>query len=173
MQFCCDFDVIIGGLNPLSKNDRKKTERIVRNVSETAGDVLEVINDITDSTENLAEGIDPISRLKRALEGMTVAEAKATLKKGDHIKVMRTIYSHHGIYIGYGKVIEYNEGVVQKSSLESFADGDSIIYVDEPSPYTKNEIVKRAKSRLWESDYNLVWNNCENFATWCRCGGKL
>ena len=173
MELCCDFGGIIQGNLTPSKNERKKTEMDVRDVSETAGDVLEFFNDITDSAENLEEGITPISRLKRALEGMTVEEAKATLKKGDHIKVMRTVYSHHGIYIGYGKVIGYNDRVVQKSSLESFADGDSIIYVDESSRYTKNEIVQRAKSRLGESDYNLIWNNCENFATWCRCGGKL
>ncbi len=156
-----------------SKYERKNLERVVRNVSETAGDVLEFMNNIEDSKENLEEAINPTSRFKRAWVGMTVAEAKATLEKGDHIKVMRTVYSHHGIYIGKGQVIEYNDGVVQESSLKSFADGDSIICVYEPSDYTKNEIVQRAKSRLGESDYNLAWNNCENFATWCRCGGEL
>jgi len=156
-----------------SKEQMRYQERVVRKVSETAGDVLEFINNIGDSKENLEEAINPIKRSKRVWEGMTVKEAKATLEKGDHIKVMRTVYSHHGIYIGKGQVIEYNDGVVQESSLESFADGDSIIRVYEPSDYTKNEIVQRAKSRLGESDYNLVWNNCENFATWCRCGGDV
>ena len=156
-----------------SKEERKMTEMVVREVSETAGDVLEFINNIEDSRDNLIEAVDPISRAMKVWEGMTVTEAKAKLKKGDHIKVMRTVYSHHSIYIGEGQVIEYNDGVVEKSSLESFADGDRIIYVSEPSCYSNDEIVRRAKSRLGECDYNLVWNNCENFATWCRCGGEL
>ena len=31
-------------------------------------------------------------------------------------------------------------------------------------------VIERAKSRLGESDYNLVFNNCEHFATWCKTG---
>lgn len=155
-----------------TKKERKKVEMKVREVSETAGNLLEGYNNVLDSKENFEEALNPISRLKNTIASMTVSEALCTLKKGDHIKVMRSVYSHHGIYIGKGKVIHYDDFIVCMSTLEDFANGDDILFVDEPSPYKRSEIVKRAKSRLGESEYNLVWNNCENFATWCRCGGE-
>ena len=36
--------------------------------------------------------------------------------------------------------------------------------------YSPEETVKRAKSRLGEDRYNLVMNNCEHFAIWCKTG---
>jgi hypothetical protein len=31
-------------------------------------------------------------------------------------------------------------------------------------------VVQRAESRLGQSNYNLLFNNCEHFATWCKTG---
>lgn len=156
-----------------SKKERKKMEKSVRKVSKTAGNIIEGCNNVLDSKENLEETLNPMSRLINTCKSMTIFEALCTLKKGDHIKVMRSVYSHHGIYIGHGDVIEYNDGIAQETTLQDFADGDKIILVDELRSYKKKEIVQRAKSRLGESDYNILYNNCENFATWCRCGGKV
>lgn len=36
--------------------------------------------------------------------------------------------------------------------------------------YTPDETVERAQSRLGESQYNLMTNNCEHFAIWCKTG---
>lgn len=36
--------------------------------------------------------------------------------------------------------------------------------------YSSDETVKRAKSRRDENSYNLVTNNCEHFAIWCKTG---
>lgn len=36
--------------------------------------------------------------------------------------------------------------------------------------YTPKETIERAKSRIGESDYNLITNNCEHFALWCKTG---
>lgn len=36
--------------------------------------------------------------------------------------------------------------------------------------YTPEETIARAKSRLGETDYNLITNNCEHFALWCKTG---
>lgn len=175
------FDLIdIVGTGPLieegpklpSKRQRRKVEKVVREVSETAGDITEGCNNIIDTGENLAEAIHPIARLINCIRAMSVSEALGILEEGDHIKVMRSAYSHHGIYIGKRKVIEYNDGIVQESTLIDFANGDNILLVNEPTEYSKEEIVQRAKSRLGEFEYNLLYNNCENFATWCRCGGK-
>ena len=34
--------------------------------------------------------------------------------------------------------------------------------------YSPKETVRRARSRLGESSYNLATNNCEHFAIWCK-----
>lgn len=36
--------------------------------------------------------------------------------------------------------------------------------------YSPEETVWRAKSRLGETNYNLLFNNCEHFAIWCKTG---
>lgn len=36
--------------------------------------------------------------------------------------------------------------------------------------YSPAETLRRAKSRLGENSYNLVFNNCEHFVVWCKTG---
>jgi hypothetical protein len=36
--------------------------------------------------------------------------------------------------------------------------------------YSPKETVERARSRVGENSYNLVTNNCEHFAIWCKTG---
>lgn len=36
--------------------------------------------------------------------------------------------------------------------------------------YTPEETIERAKSRIGEHKYNLLLNNCEHFAVWCKTG---
>jgi len=36
--------------------------------------------------------------------------------------------------------------------------------------YSPEETVARAKEKLGETEYNLVTNNCEHFAIWCKTG---
>ena len=103
---------------------------------------------------------------------------------GDHLfrdgdSIAGQYYTHHAIYIGRGDVIHYAEagdGVrVHVASFEEFANGHPVKrYTEQRSPllYTPEEAVRRAKSRLGESDYNLAINNCENFVRWCRAGGE-
>ena len=38
--------------------------------------------------------------------------------------------------------------------------------------YSPEETVKRAEGKLGESNYNLVFNNCEHFAVWCKTGKR-
>lgn len=38
--------------------------------------------------------------------------------------------------------------------------------------YTPEETLKRAYSRIGESKYNLLKNNCEHFALWCKTGNS-
>lgn len=148
------------------KDALRKMERMVGKVSKPAGDVLEKVNNILDSIDNVTDR----PCIQEFRSAMSVEKALHILQKGDHIKCNRTLYSHHGIYIGNGEVIAYDDSIVKSCSLEEFADGDGILRVEEKAIYSPDRIVSRAWSRVGETDYNLIVNNCENFATWCRCG---
>lgn len=41
------------------------------------------------------------------------------------------------------------------------------------SVFTAEETIRRAKERLGEEKYNLVTNNCEHFAMWCKTGESV
>lgn len=103
------------------------------------------------------------------------------LTAGSHIKTSRLGYSHHGIYCGNGKVVHYSgfaqafkKGALEVTTLDRFLGGETECYiVKHPShkiKYSKSEIVERAFSRIGEDSYNLAFNNCEHFATWCVTG---
>ena len=98
---------------------------------------------------------------------------------GAHLTSSRRGYSHHGVYVGRGLVVHYSGlsgrfwqcGPVEEVSLSRFAIGNVVRIVEHPkSPYSPEEIVGRARSRLGENDYRLLTNNCEHFCNWCLCG---
>lgn len=101
---------------------------------------------------------------------------------GSHLKVARFGYSHHGIYIGNGQVIHYagfceafRSGPIEIATLATFQGRAKTIEVIEYNHqyFSSNEIVARAKSRLAENSYNLIFNNCEHFACWCVTGKSI
>ena len=64
----------------------------------------------------------------------------------------------------------------QMSSLFSLT-GETVIKKDtlriveyNTDVYDPSEVIRRARSRLGESKYNLIWNNCEDFTIWCKTG---
>jgi hypothetical protein len=62
-------------------------------------------------------------------------------------------------------------GPVEEVSLSRFAIGHQVRIVEHTkSPYSPEEIVRRARSRLGENDYRLLTNNCEHFCNWCLNG---
>jgi hypothetical protein len=98
---------------------------------------------------------------------------------GDHLRVDRGEYDHHGIYIGGGSVIHYDGGPfsdgrdeVCSVRVESFSSGDSVQVVQHPVSecLPPKQVVEHARSRLGEAEYSLVSNNCEQFAIWCKTG---
>ena len=100
---------------------------------------------------------------------------------GSHIKTARTVYSHHGIYCGNGKVVHYSgfaeafkKGKLEITTLAAFLGSETKYYVIEyPSDkvkFSSKEIIRRALSRVGEDSYNIVFNNCEHFAAWCVTG---
>ncbi|CAG2226069.1 PLA2G16 [Mytilus edulis] len=40
------------------------------------------------------------------------------------------------------------------------------------TPFRGEDIVERALSRIGPNTYNVLWNNCEHFASWCRYDKK-
>ena len=97
---------------------------------------------------------------------------------GAHLKSSRVVYSHHGVYIGGGKVVHYagfyrrwRPGPVEEVTLSRFAVGHTIRIVDHTTrTYSPQEIVDRARSRVGERNYRLLTNNCEHFCNWCVSG---
>jgi hypothetical protein len=102
------------------------------------------------------------------------------MAKGDQIYVYRELvnleglYQHHGIDCGDNFVIHYRKPseTVEKTSLGVFARGN-IVYIREYADgfcFLSDHVVERAESRLGEQKYNLLFNNCEHFASWCKTG---
>lgn len=94
-------------------------------------------------------------------------EYNLQLVKGDHIRVRRNAYYHHGIYCNHGEVIHYYAsngcGVVTRHSLNYFARG-GVVKVARYKSFSAEKVIKRAESRIREKQYNLLFNNCEHFA---------
>jgi Lecithin retinol acyltransferase len=102
------------------------------------------------------------------------------MARGDQIYVMRplagvdSLYQHHGIDCGDGSVIHYykppGDAVVTRTSYEIFA-RENPVYTKQVNPsYVPDIVIERAESRLGERQYNLLTNNCEHFASWCKTG---
>lgn len=93
----------------------------------------------------------------------------------DHLQTPRQhgLFNHHGIDLGDGTVAHYLEGrEILRSRLEEFSRGQPVT----PVVYPENDCsapgvtLRRAMGRLGEQRYNLLFNNCEHFAHWCKTG---
>jgi len=119
---------------------------------------------------------------------------------GDIIGIDRTGYEHYGIYCGNNQVIHFTSensdvsarhnvivetgmSVFMRGQLRFFvldidrliADKDVFTYLlaKEGKQYRifgGSETVQRARSMLGKTDYDLLYNNCEHFAMWCKTG---
>lgn len=97
---------------------------------------------------------------------------------GAHLVSPRMGYSHHGIYAGNGIVIHYSglaegfsKGGIWSTTLEDFALGKGFTIRQHFKPtYDTEESVQRAQARVGEDQYNVIFNNCEHFVTWCILG---
>jgi hypothetical protein len=100
------------------------------------------------------------------------------MARGDQIYAMRELmnisgmYEHHGIDCGDGTVIHYRKPseTIERTSLEIFSQGQRIYVKPYAIRYIADTTIYRAESRLGEREYNLLFNNCEHFATWCVTG---
>ena len=91
----------------------------------------------------------------------------------DHLEVPRQhgLFNHHGIDLGDGTIAHYLEGrEILRSPLEEFSQGQPVRVIDHAEASPVGVTLRRAMGRLGEADYNLLFNNCEHFATWCKTG---
>ena len=188
MQVSNDSTISVGfpvSLIP-NKHNRYVLEWMLRDISGGVGEAMNFANRVTDTVENFSSANIALvaSFFTENEETMSLEEAGRILTAGDHIRVLLHFpwgiaFYHHGIYVGNGMVIEYTgrvseQKVIRKCSLESFARGKKIELDNrEEAVYSPAEIGARAESRIGETAYCLAYNNCESFATWCRCGGSL
>jgi len=96
---------------------------------------------------------------------------------GAHLVTRCAFYTHHGIYIGGGRVIHYaglahglRRGPVEAISLESFARSRTIRIRQEHQSFDPHEVMARARSRLGECNYRILTNNCEHLCAWALRG---
>jgi len=89
-----------------------------------------------------------------------------------HFLNIQGVYEHHGIDCGDGTVIHYRKPseTIERTSLELMAQGGRIYVKQYQVCFVPEVVVHRAESRLGERNYNLLFNNCEHFATWCKTG---
>jgi hypothetical protein len=92
-----------------------------------------------------------------------------------HLQVPRQhgLFLHHGIDLGDGSVAHYLEGrEILRSPLAEFSRGEPVGEVPYPAASCSpvGVTLRRAMGRLGEQNYNLLFNNCEHFAHWCKTG---
>ncbi len=102
------------------------------------------------------------------------------MARGDQIYVYRElwnlegVYEHHGIDCGDGTVIHYRKPseTVERTSWETFSRNKPVYKKSYSNQFCflPDIVVERAQSRLGERKYNLLFNNCEHFANWCKTG---
>lgn len=107
----------------------------------------------------------------------------AELKPGDHIRVKREYYYHHGVYVGDDFVVHYtgvdndcvshpNDVSVMKTSLDFFAkegivEKASLSMLEKIHKRSNEEAVKLALEAIGTKNYDFLHNNCEDFANRC------
>jgi hypothetical protein len=110
------------------------------------------------------------------------------MKPGDHLVVPLFLgLTHHGIYIGRGRVVHWDSGVRGRVGLFTLLCGPTKARIRETSlgrftsgcrsrvrryrlSLDRETVVARARARVGEQGYDLLVNNCEQLATWCKTG---
>lgn len=107
------------------------------------------------------------------------------VEKGDHLRVSRGDYYHHGIAVNSNEVIHFTgekesssgcgikDAIIKKTSLKSFLNGGILDFVFYRTKSVKSpeETVEIAQSFLNRKvEYSVFNNNCEHFATFCKTG---
>lgn len=110
-------------------------------------------------------------------------------KKGDIVRIKFGSFYHYGIYVDDDEIIQFglpptdfkrdNSSVeVCVTSIEDFLN-DKFLEVGECEKserkkiFPVDEIVDRARKRIGEKGYHILYNNCEHFVYQCAFGEKV
>eukprot|EP00164_Ancoracysta_twista_P002008 GFYU01002647.1.p1 GENE.GFYU01002647.1~~GFYU01002647.1.p1 ORF type:complete len:479 (-),score=97.27 GFYU01002647.1:475-1911(-) len=139
-------------------------------------DTQDDMTDFTDLTD-----MDSASDDDAAIASM---EAEHGLTAGDHIYVTRLdgTYEHHGVYIGDNTVVHYTGphlpkgrlALIRTTTLKKFmgstSDRVDVRRYSDGMHDSADIVIRRALKLVGAAQYNLLWNNCEHFATFCKTG---
>ena len=126
------------------------------------------------------DNLDPPAR--------TRIRAMADLKPGDHIAWHQSLgYWHHAIIVNMEQhstaskllVIEYSGpvkagppkfigGVIVEHWINLNCITEELYRIEYKNSNPPDVVVTKARTRLGEAKYNLLTNNCEHFARWCK-----
>lgn len=110
-------------------------------------------------------------------------------QRGDMIRVKSGSIYHFGVYVSDDEIIQFglapsarptlsdSEVVVCASGIDEFLCGGFLEVAELDRKELKHRIapeetVSQARSRLGEGGYNILYNNCEHFATECVLGSR-
>ncbi len=105
-------------------------------------------------------------------------------KRGDILRVSFGNFYHYGIYVSDEEIIQFglspalNVGLkesdikVLSSNIDTFLNGGFLEVAvldkkEEKSRLSLEETINKARSRLGEGGYHLLYNNCEHFVSSC------
>jgi hypothetical protein len=140
---------------------------------------LEKLGSVLDNFIDAAGMNNILRRCFQEGERASLLEMSGRLIPGDHLYITYGILTHHGIYSGGGQVIHYkkgrNKGVIE-IPIQEFAEDvptrgliSKKIYIKkhECQKFSREQSIERARSRIGEASWNLLFNNCEHFVEWC------
>jgi hypothetical protein len=127
---------------------------------------------------NISYKFAPVEELRTSQWHDWDWEVEAEVAIGSHLITSRNGYYHHGIYLGAYKVVHYSglyaglhAGPVEILTLQRFASGQRLwVKSSRQVRFEREEIIRRALSRVGENQYRLLTNNCEHFCNWCLYG---
>lgn len=110
-------------------------------------------------------------------------------KCGDMIRIKAGSVYHYGVYVSDSEVIQFglapnarpsikdSEIEVLSTDIDTFLNGEflEVCVLDKKELKTRvppKKTVEMAKGRIGEHGYNILYNNCEHFATECVLGVK-
>ena len=70
------------------------------------------------------------------------------------------------------------DNVISETGFYEFVKGSSTFFIVDVDSlglkcFDSSEVVQRAKENIGKKNYNLVFNNCEHFAFWCKTGENI
>ncbi len=132
-----------------------------------------------EQTENTACERHDAGEKRRPYRGLNASDRRLEPERepplGAHVVTPRRGFTHHGIYVGGGRVVQYGGlswglrgGPVEEVPLSQFSQRRPVwVRVVGSHRYDQHEVARRARLRLGEDRYSVVTNNCEHFCEWC------